>query len=751
MRHTTIGAGHLVGFPTLLLAVACNSEGTRVSSQTAALNGTFNVDDSCTPLEKGRIESARQYIADQFLLNSGGLDECMLDAFFADDKALSVERILGLMKEYQSTSIGCADSDASDCSGVHGWWGCASAFSGPGSEALRLSHQMLCGSRDGQICESPTRASLVAGTILHEVAHNKTFGHDGVTSYELRLSVNEQLDACIASGNPNGARRSRMAFEAELAAAGFKGGDPGGTFCASGWVRGLRIAADSVVRSITPLCGDVRDGSALPGPMVGGGATDSLCLVGQFATGVFGRSGDTIDQLGVACSSTDEILKKNPRNTPQPAVGGSGGDMFQRSCPPGMALWGFYTRNSAALDQLRPVCREISVTGPSPATPTPMAGSTAGFHSVERCTGMGAVFGLYGRSGKFVDRVGGICQDLGDLETGVSALKAFKEHATTAGIEPTAGGEPFQDRCPEHMALVGVSARAGANLDNIQGQCASIAQWKGGAVTTLSPLAARGGPGGVEQALMCPPTQFVVGFETWEEVGPTSSLGTYTTMRGIRPVCRKLPFDELTTSLVIDVVGAGRIVGPGPLTCEQDCSRQLRLGDSPTLQAIAADGWTLDHWEGGCVGQAATCALGPMLRDQGVRAVFVPIPHPEPPAPLPLADAGWMVVDGAVPEVNKGDGGLAPPDMRAAGVVPDAGGNLGGDGAPMTSDGSGAGAPGASGGCNVGKSSGAVSMSLPALFLCLVVGSRWIVRSSRRRSCASASRVGRTCRASKSL
>jgi hypothetical protein len=122
---------------------------------------------------------------------------------------------------------------------------------------------------------------------------------------------------------------------------------------------------------------------------------------------------------------------------------------------------------------------------------------------------------------------------------------------------------------------------------------------------------------------MCPPTEFVVGLETWRNE-PSFNFGVV--VRGFHPVCRRLPLRDLTATLTIGKVGSGQ-VNAKTFACDPTCNPALPLGSSVTLLAVPASMWRFDHWEGACSGNNPSCTFGPLIRSQSVKAVLVPAPQ----------------------------------------------------------------------------------------------------------------------------
>ena len=606
----------------------------------------FNLDNSCTVQQKVLIDAARTTVwIPNFVNNQGGaFDACMRDAFISADKGLPVERILGIMREPYNTSIGCKQQSAALTCPGH-WAGCASWFS-PGSNSLNLSDEELCGNSTGTPCPTPAAVGNaviadIAGTIVHEVAHNKNFEHapdPPPSEYEYQLSVNEQLRACMEFLAPNLARRSSLSREVELAHIGGHGGGGNNlseSFCGDAFVTGLLITSDTLVRGVQPQCNSVSGGAGFAAPTIGRlpTGTGSLCPAGWFVTGLIGNNGDQVDRIGVTCSLVRDIIKGTSSNAPQSLFGGNGGLPFQRQCPPGMAIAGFQGRSGDALDQLRPVCRQIGVGYLAVHKAAQIAGRTEGVDEDLRCTGQGVMVGIYGRAGQLLDRIGGVCHST-LAQTNTSLIDNGMEHPTAAGLEASPGGSSFEDQCTNGSAVVGFATRSGDSVDQLAAICAKLSTWAAGAtntdpVSTMScqtsgspgPCLHGGSGGSHSERLMCSATEFVVGLETWRNE-PSYKAGVV--VRGLRPVCRHLPLADDFIRLAINKVGAG-VVSSNAFNCDPTCLVELKVGSTVALKASPNPGWNFSRWEGTCSGSGSNphCTLDPILSDSAATAVFV--------------------------------------------------------------------------------------------------------------------------------
>lgn len=132
----------------------------------------------------------------------------------------------------------------------------------------------------------------------------------------------------------------------------------------------------------------------------GGGSFTLSCLDGEIATGIFGRSGSMIDQLGLLCTQL------NPDNsfgavTWRGPVGGGGGDFFVSACPTNHAIRGLEGRSGSYINQLRIKCDTL------PGTWILYTGPTFGGNG-------GSPFGYTAPSRYFLTRIVGRSGDLID-------------------------------------------------------------------------------------------------------------------------------------------------------------------------------------------------------------------------------------------------------------------------------------------------------------------------------------------------
>ena len=81
-----------------------------------------------------------------------------------------------------------------------------------------------------------------------------------------------------------------------------------------------------------------QTGAGFGGP--GGSDTGwQRCPAGQFIVGLYGRSGDWMDQLGFYCGTPD-----HSQLSQTPACGGSGGNAFDELCPVGQVMRNYWIR-----------------------------------------------------------------------------------------------------------------------------------------------------------------------------------------------------------------------------------------------------------------------------------------------------------------------------------------------------------------------------------------------------------------------
>ncbi len=142
---------------------------------------------------------------------------------------------------------------------------------------------------------------------------------------------------------------------------------------------GLSGHAGQFVDEIVPLCTRVDAGEGErgaeggdvateldPAGGTGGAAFTRTCRPGSHLVGFRGRAGEAIDALEPVCRDTQSVLAA-PATGPKPmaatltlpAIGGGGGEPFERSCPAGWVMVGVSGRYGKYLTSLSPHCGRL--------------------------------------------------------------------------------------------------------------------------------------------------------------------------------------------------------------------------------------------------------------------------------------------------------------------------------------------------------------------------------------------------------
>lgn len=200
----------------------------------------------------------------------------------------------------------------------------------------------------------------------------------------LTLALCALTPACVAPADPDAGNQLIEPFE------------PGGDDGAPGGVQFVEVAEESGEAadesSLLGLDGDIRGGSLLAEGVPGmrpeeseksAGPTSDLvtpywwgspykggngggyflmgCAEDEIATGIFGRSGSKIDQLGLVCTYLNWDNSFGPTTLRGP-VGGSGGNSFLTSCPANHAIIGFGGGSGSLIERLNIICDTIEGT-----------------------------------------------------------------------------------------------------------------------------------------------------------------------------------------------------------------------------------------------------------------------------------------------------------------------------------------------------------------------------------------------------
>jgi hypothetical protein len=559
------------------------------------LNGTFNCDATEGRLALDGLELARDHVAGT---KAQQMLACLKDVTFSSSmrtgtdhaKALRVspESILRAMAEPLPTHVTCADLPAQ----IDG----RASMGEQGKEDISLDHAFLASASVQQ----------VASVVLHEVAHTKGFRHpDNVGSPpEYAFTVPEQLEACslrisagtatyqigtetrvvphaVARGNPDAysIRHVELAPVGSIAL-GEQQNEYPPDVCVAPWVpgqsptflffpsfaRGLygqftgeqlqgiglkcRVKDDAGAQSQTPL----RAGNAQSSE-----PSFSLdCPAGELLVGVRGytkrlssmkgnvglSSGDVITALAPRCAPLSDIQTKTADYSRGTLVGPRrAGMVFDRGCPPGMAVKGLgAAANDQGVSQLRVLCQGIDEWDLLLTSEAPTIGWPGG--AVEMCPHSGAVYQLFGQGDGDISWLGGLCGIVAkDPATG-ERRRIFGLGARAAVL--TGFGQLYvkdykhpswdtQNACSGNEVMVGLAAnfsnnhRGWSHITGLRAVCAKVKDRATGSTATRldDPVGDSRAPDVISE---CPQSQAVAGWR----------IRAYDTIWGITPLCRYL-------------------------------------------------------------------------------------------------------------------------------------------------------------------------------------------------------------------
>jgi hypothetical protein len=476
---------------------------------------------NCGTSQQARVSQAAQILSNRIYENGGTtMRACLADQFFGTGVAPNT--LWALYNREGVTTIQCTDSVQTACGNVTDWWGCASPTAS--GETIMLANQM--------INDPSFSITEIAGVMGHELAHNYGYvhlGEPGGIDYE--SSIPQRVRACVTgSGSVAGvpsttSRTVGMPGEVELSMYGnYSGGAPNEKACPTWFINSLQVRSGTEIDNLGIRCKGETPFSQFGG--TGGGlapSTSTTCGSNELMVGLRGRSGSLVNQLQVVCASATNLSATRSL----PAVGGTGGVVFESICPAGTAVSRIRTRSGTMLDAVQLVCR-------SPAAPSlfveqsigSQSGTASGVMTRLRCSGDGALVGFFGRTGTLVDRLGAVCQST--TRSG-STLTLGNKHVASPILGGTGGGE-FVKSCSANNLMVGFRVQSGSSVDAIGPICAWATTWASDSASAPNLLTMNGGSGGAAATRQCGDHEFLVGLDIW-----SGSL-----INAVRPVCRRL-------------------------------------------------------------------------------------------------------------------------------------------------------------------------------------------------------------------
>jgi hypothetical protein len=530
---------------TLLSGCAVETADVAVTAE-ESLNGSTTGFSGCTSAQRQKIEAAAQIARAQVAGSSvAAMNLCLQNAYFSISHGFYPEEFIRRMAENMPTAISC---DAGD----------------PGVAAhapLKISNEEVTFSR-WWLDRADVSAAKVAGTFLHEVAHNKGADHPdydqswGDNPPEYNFTWPEQVERCsteISAGkfatvggfsvaDNNGYRRYEQTGGALLAPVGTFGGAPGVLNCpAARFARGIWGRKGTRVDAFGMTCADRSGGGATSGTGTvggtGGTAYSRDCGAGQLLVGVKGRAGSGIDAVAPICAYAADVQNGSTAYAdPLHLEGGPGGVPFRRACPAGMAVTRVYTRAAAGVDRLQIECEAVTKAAEPVDTTLLPAGSRSGEVTDETCPPFAVMSSIHGSAGSEVDRLGGTCVPVTVSSTRAVSQVGTNQRAIAIDSRGDSGRAAAwkQELCGAGSALVGVKFRAAERVDQVQGVCAPLNRWSTGDASVTTVQAAHGGSGGTAVTRMCPVRQFVAGWRI-----STLFANGSRRVSSVAPICRQ--------------------------------------------------------------------------------------------------------------------------------------------------------------------------------------------------------------------
>ncbi len=154
--------------------------------------------------------------------------------------------------------------------------------------------------------------------------------------------------------------------------------------------------------------------------------------------------------------------------------GGGGGNLVQDSeCPTGSVAVGVFARTGNYMDSIGVVCAPLLPSGVISGAGTfanRVSDAGGNIDHISMCPLGRALRGLVGHTGAYVDEIKGQCSFPQDIALQVLPL----DTAISSAITAESGGNPASVECGSGQAMVGLRARSGAYLDHLNIICAAI-------------------------------------------------------------------------------------------------------------------------------------------------------------------------------------------------------------------------------------------------------------------------------------
>jgi hypothetical protein len=504
--------------------IGCNADETRrISEAVLAIRTALNSTSSLDFLKEAALDGAQH----------GYLDAPNWASGFP-------EWIIARMSENLPTNVECSDT----CVSGGGALPCAA------NETLCLLHSFFTPTVD--------RAQL-AGTIAHEVAHNKCMPDP--IKFGTPANVWGLVDAVyravaytapfpFRSSMPQETTLAPVGLDYESAGTGLSGIDSvcSGTDVAAGFWASYTPGQGPSSMALACRPRD-HDSSLTYSPEKGhrgpnGGLT--LCINSTVMVGLHGHADTQVRAIGPLCVPRIAVLNKTPLPPiVKPHFGPDTGPVWKRQCPAGMVVKGFRERNDKAngsypVTYLEVTCQTLSSSEPINISEWdgPILGAATRMFYVERCLGREVVTSLTSVSGsRSINRLGGNCYPVNGSGAGAvldnSRTGVVIPYGDQLGVEGVAG-LGATDSCAAGSALIGLNtyvdqSDAVPRVRGLQGICADFSAWNGSGAAPLTALTARGATAeGPWQEYHCPRGTYLNGWYIAEDYGLT----------GIKGICR---------------------------------------------------------------------------------------------------------------------------------------------------------------------------------------------------------------------
>lgn len=215
---------------------------------------------------------------------------------------------------------------------------------------------------DSNVC----RAAMHAGVILSTGGLLRVAATAGASSY---TGTTQNGVTTLSYSSWPGSFTVKSAPAITSWSLDYHGGSGGGSYglsCNTGSVAvGLNVRAGSYVDRIEPVCAPVSADLSLGTTYTigsaggsGGGQTSLTCPTNEALVGIYGRSGNLLDRIGIRCQSLSSF-KLDRTSAKGSFAGGSGGVDFDNVCPKGFAIKSFWGSAGSYVDALQAECVAI--------------------------------------------------------------------------------------------------------------------------------------------------------------------------------------------------------------------------------------------------------------------------------------------------------------------------------------------------------------------------------------------------------